>query len=110
MKKIIEFEGFADLKSGWEFDMPIVMVSPKRLMGSYGNMGGVEEMIEDYILHLSLGENPKNDSDLKKSLVEADLARAKKGSKRFKHWTATVEYDPNNEDMPFIFLKKKGFR
>lgn len=83
--KIIKFEGFADFNSGAEFGLPIVMVSPKRILTEdHGSLSCAEYMIEDYILSLELNETPKNDPYLKKSLVEADFARAKKGSKRFK--------------------------
>lgn len=112
MKKIIKFEGFADYGSGNEFGLPIVMVHPKRLMtDDHGNIGGVEHMIEDYMIDLSLEMKPKHDPYLSKNRVDEDFEKAKKGNKRFKKWSAVVEYDTNSfaYDFGFDIVKKTGF-
>lgn len=109
MKKTIKFEGFADFNSGAEFGLPIIMVSPKRLITEdHGNIGGAESMIEDFILDLDIGDIPKHDPYLKKSLVDKDLQRAKKGSKRFRRWSAIVEYDSEDENL-YKYVKRQGF-
>ena len=85
-KKIIEFEGFADQNPGWEFDMPVYMVKPMLMYGEDGNARGFDNLVEEYLINLSLGRlndglyNPIDDSE--KKWIARTFSNAKKGLSR----------------------------
>lgn len=111
-RKIIIFEGFVDTGAEHEFDWPAVMVFPKRQYRDVGNVDGVFEFVEDYFIDKAIGNKIVHQKDLKKNLVMVDLEKARKGSKRLKHWRVIVEYwwDQKEEIYKFDVKKIKGFK
>jgi hypothetical protein len=110
MRKRLEFEGFCDLNSGWEFDMPVFLVSPIRLMHEAGSAsGGIEEVLENYMLNLDLKDPNRSDKHLDKAVLLAAFESAKKRSRRYRYWSASVEYD-TKAPAEFSIVKKRGFK
>lgn len=98
MKKVITFEGWYDVEPGWEFDMPIYMVHPIGGEMIDGNPGGVETLVEDYLIDLSIGE-PQDyfkDCDQKeRKWIKSMFTRAKNKRAResIYYWKRVVEID-----------------
>jgi hypothetical protein len=104
MKKIIEFEGYVDQEPGWEFDMPIYMVNPVLGYTEWGNAGAADNLVEDYLIDLSLKQNysdayePECTAEL--ISIKSTFTRAKKGTARdgIIYWHNTVEIDDEDEE------------
>lgn len=107
MKKQINFVGLFDFKSGNDFGLPVLVVEPYVEVRDGNNIGEVEHIIEDYMINLSMNELPKSET-LDMLVVQSDFEKAKKGSRRFKKWTALVEYD-DLDPIEYNILKKTGF-
>lgn len=99
--KIIIFEGFGDQESGFEFDMPIYMIKPiKKYCDEAGSIYHAENMIEDYLIDLSLGDNPKNEEMPKTIINQFYRARDGKAGKNIIYWKCkvTINGDIANDD------------
>ena len=109
MKKTILFEGFYDTDSGYEFDMPMFLVQPVIRMFEAGNSGEVERIIEDYFIDWDIDGKPwKDENGLSKAAVRKDFESSKLKNKRFKYWSAMVEYE--SEDLfSYEIHEKTGF-
>jgi hypothetical protein len=112
MKKIV-LEGFYDLNSGYEFDMPCFLVKPVIRLFDIGSAGEIDRIVEDYMIDLSEGEIWKDDKCLSDISVEKDFTKAVKGSKRFKHWKVIIDFDDtkdyDEEEFDYNIVKQKGF-
>jgi hypothetical protein len=107
MKQVATFEGWLDTEPGWEFDMPVFMVSPIMGYMEAGNDGGIDYLIEEYFITLFMEEDENGKAigslDEYPYQVEEDWIRrikinfnnAKKGKSRngISYWRRVVEWD-----------------
>jgi hypothetical protein len=111
MKIITFFEAIADHDSGWEFDMPIVMFNPVLIEGQAGNIQYFENMIEDYMIDISLGQKIENDEhsiyNINQCKRYKNLYLNKKSRKGVIYLMANIEWDTSdNEDNGIIKIIK----
>lgn len=78
------FEGYYDHYSGWEFDMPVVMVKPAYYFGIGGNTGKIDDIIENWMIDESLGDHRPP------SQIPADVREQKAATRIFNR----VKRDP----------------
>lgn len=121
MKRIIEFEGWCDYEApGWQFDMPVYMVKPCLMYIEAGNDGGVDILIEDYLISRWMeidtsGKAIGTDTDLSYKVEDDDtyvtihgcktqFALAKKGKARksIRYWRRVIEWDDEDENYERI--------
>lgn len=109
MRKLTQhFEGYYDVKSGYEFSMPVLLTFPNKIYFEGGNVGKCEEIIEDFMIDLSNNLEWKDEKGLDRDVIESDLTKARNGSKRFNIWSAVVEY--NLEDpCEYEIITRMGF-
>lgn len=59
--RVVVCEGFGDTEPGWDFTMPVWMVKPaQRLRDDAGSIFYAENVVEDYLLDVSLGDSGSN--------------------------------------------------
>jgi len=105
MKRIIEFEGYADQYCGWEFDMPTYMVKPVLGYAEWGNWGIAENLVEDYLIDRAIGDEfsgayePECTEEL--ISIKSIFSRAKAGKARegILYWRNVIEVD--DEDLEY---------
>lgn len=109
--KTIELEGIYDLNSGNEFGIPCLLIKPVLKYYDIGSPGEVERIVEDYMIDLADNIKWKEESGFSRRKILRDYDRALKGSKRFKIWSVTIEYDEEKlkKETKYEVIKKKGF-
>jgi hypothetical protein len=103
MKRIIEFEGYADQYCGWEFDMPVYMVNPVLGYTEHGNWGGADYIVEDYLIDRAIGEEYQPYEPMCKEeliSIKSTFSRAKAGKARdgILYWRNVIEVDDDDLD------------
>ena len=106
MKKII-LEGYYDTDSGWEFEMPVVLMSPTVELYHANSVGCINNFIEDFIIDLDFFGLHGGQQDCLDDYLDASNSYdlAKKGHETLKYWMAEVEYDENTINV----VKKEGW-
>lgn len=86
--RTIVFEGFGDTEPGWDFDMPVYMIRPVKREGIGGSVHYAENMVEDYLIDLSLGDEIADDPGVNWKYVMRLWRRAKRGERpqRLIYW------------------------
>ena len=106
-----EFSGCA-WNDGWEFEMPIVIYSPKKYMrfASGGSAGEIESVVEDICMDLAC-ELPLNDGGLKEECKwrHWSVNRFAK-RKNAEHRTIKVKWfiEDGEIEFEFVSIEKKG--
>jgi hypothetical protein len=109
----IIFEGLIETDAGNEFDMNLVCARPVRAMSHPGNTGGIDELVEEMCIDLSLGEELKHDSSINESLLFAELAKVKAGDDLGTgalYWKRHVAISDSDQDGDFElrFIERTG--
>lgn len=99
MKQITVFEGIIDTDSGWNYDIPIILIKPVYRFCIGNNLGYINNIIEDYMIDVSLGLpeeqiTPKEEDA--KLYFQQQYERAKKNKGNMKYWSRTIEWDPSD--------------
>ena len=97
----LSFEGYYDYYSGWEFDLPVVMMRPCiRNMIAGSATAGIERAIEDHMIALSLGEAPPDEwRNITPEALRCEWQRFRRAKMAGRprrgatYWNRTVEYD-----------------
>ncbi|KKL65500.1 hypothetical protein LCGC14_2154400 [marine sediment metagenome] len=97
MKQTTVFEGIIDTDSGWNYDMPIILIKPAFRFCIGNNDGYIDNIIEDYMIDISL-DMPANYPEREhiKVYYKQQCERAKRGRGHMKYWSRTIEWDPCN--------------
>ena len=110
MKQII-FEGYYNENAGWEFDIPIALVHPIcQFFDCHSNTGGIEDIIESYMVDLSL-DNNIHEFEYKDNLIK-EFRDIKIGKKSGNYWKAVVEYDESKiktDDFDYEIIETDGW-
>lgn len=114
-RKIITFEGFVDYDPGYEFDLDVFMLRPVRQHDYSGNDGGIDYLVEDYCINLSLGDRPEDLDQSEFMNEEWNLEELEQEFQRLKvaptetrcYWRRVVEYDPDTEET-FRVIEAEG--
>lgn len=104
----ITFEGYVDQKAGWDFMAPLLLVKPVIQMHDVGNIGEADRVVDDHIEAISLGEEPRTDETIDRSVVLRDFRKAIKGSKRFFYFRKEVTIPDDidwDSDDPFARIE-----
>lgn len=112
MKDVTTFEGWYDNNPSWEFDMPVYMVFPIGMYTEAGNPGGVDELIEDYMINRHLKTKQKDYLQVcdpkEKRWIKSMFTRAKNGKARrgIFYWKRVIEWDPDDEEYPMKVIEE----
>lgn len=114
----ITFEGFCDHESGWEFDMPVIMVKPTLICGYGGNSGEIDSMVLDAAIDLLHGKTLPDDRaktwPYPRQYILRVFRLAKKGKARsgIRYWRRDVQIDrerfPEDDEFPLRITKREG--
>jgi len=108
LKQTTTFEGWYDQEPEWEFDMPVYMVKPVFGYSESGNSGGVDELIDDYMIDYSIGKrefwNPDKDEARR---IKSTFSRAKNRKARYGvyYWKRVIEWDDEDENCQSKILE-----
>lgn len=107
MKERITLEGYVDYCPGYEFDMDCFMLKPVLRHSTPGNDGGIDEIVEDYLLFRADGVSDEELDETKFLETQADLGRIRRRFQRLKrkeqktacYWRRVVDFDPDTDEV-----------
>lgn len=114
MSRQIIFEGLIETNPSNEFDMNLLVARPVKVMSFPGNVGGIDQLVEELCIDLSLGGTLTDDDSIDDALLFSELAKVKAGDDLGTgalYWKRHVEIpdeDAPDDDFEIGFIERVG--